>query len=75
MTRSKAKIIIQYRLPYNKTKWYLLRKFQFFDDELQVGLMSCTPQRKNNNDRFKPQFNNFSLMIINEDEIDDPVPD
>ena len=37
--------------------------------------MSCTPQRKNNNDRFKPQFNNFSLMIINEDEIDDPVPD
>ena len=73
VTRSKAKIIIQYRLPYRKNKWYLLRKFQFFDTPLQVGLMSCSPQRKDKNSKFKPLFKNFSLTKM--DDINDPVPD
>lgn len=68
-------MIIQYRLPYNKKKWFLLRKFQFSDDPLKVGLMACSPQRKSNNDRFKARFNNFSLRLLNDKEIDDPVPD
>lgn len=73
VTRSGTKMVIQYKVPSND-KWILLRKFQFFAGDLQVGLMACSPQRKNAKHKFRATFRNFSLWRTSE-EIDDPVPD
>ena len=73
VTRSGTKMVIQYKVPSND-KWILLRKFQFFAGDLQVGLMACSPQRKNAKNKFRATFRNFSLWRTSE-EIDDPIPD
>merc|ERR1712228_6965 len=72
ITRIKAKIIIQFRLP-GKNIWYLLRKFEFSADALQVGLMACSPQRKDENHKFLPNFRNFCLNQSK--NLTDPIPD
>merc|ERR1712154_170719 len=73
LTRIQAKIIIEYRLP-NNPKWFLSRKFQFFADALQVGLMSCSPQRKDISNKFKARFVNFCCEESSV-PLNDPVPD
>ena len=72
ITRIKAKLIIQYRLPRNNS-WFLLRKFEFSADALQVGLMACSPQRKDVNQKLLATFRNFSLD--QSENLSDPIPD
>mmetsp|Transcript_24855 Transcript_24855/g.30300 ORF Transcript_24855/g.30300 Transcript_24855/m.30300 type:complete len:223 (+) Transcript_24855:27-695(+) len=72
LSRDKAKIMVEYSLDNNK--YYLLRKFQFFDSKLQIGLMGCSPKRANNDKKFKCLFENF-VLIKTDSNVKDPCQD